>query len=68
MQLFFAIKNDVDVIGFNFFLYGLLSLLQISLLADAKNALIIANIHWVFTMSFHNMPSGAINSLHVSFH
>lgn len=55
MKLFIDVKNDIDVIGVIFF-NGLLIILQYSLLADWKNALIIAKIaniieffKWAFT-------------------
>lgn len=55
MKLLIDVKNDIDVIGVIFF-NGLLIILQYSLLADWKNALIIAKIaniieffKWAFT-------------------
>ena len=67
--MFIANKNNVDIIGlknaFQWSTHTILQDFQISLLALLKSVLIIAevvNIHWVFTVSFYNVPTGAINS------
>ena len=59
--MFIANKNNVDIIGLkNAFQWSTHTILQ-DFLQDLLLAEVV-NIHWVFTVSFYNVPTGAINS------